>query len=218
MATRTATHAPDANVRVAGLLYLVIILCGLSAEIALRGPLLSGGPDQIAAAVGAAPGQFRLALLADLVMLGADIALALVFYALLRGVSAPMALAAMVLRLMQAVLIAAALVLLSALPFALEAGEARTAALLAHLHANGYDVGLILFGGNSLIMAWLLTRSGGVPRLIATGIGLSGLVYITGGVARLAAPGALEVIQYAYVLPILAESALCLWLLITGRI
>lgn len=218
MPTLTATHAPDATVRVAGLLYLVIILCGLGAELALRGPLLAGGPEQIAAAVEAAPGRFRLALLADLVMLAADIALALVFFALLRGVSASMALAAMVLRLMQAVLIGAALVLLSALPFALEAGEAQTAALLAHLHANGYDVGLVLFGGNSLIMAWLLTRSGGVPRLIATGIGLSGLVYIAGGVARLAAPEALEVIQYAYALPILAESALCLWLLITGRI
>lgn len=205
-------------VRLAGLLYLVIILCGLTAELVLRGPLLSGDAAQIAAAVGAAPGRFRLALLADVVMLAADIGLALLFYALLRGVSQGAALAAMVLRLMQAVLIGAALVLLSALPFALETGAPQTAALLAHLHANGYDIGLILFGGNSLVMTWLFLRSGGVPRVIAAGIGLSGLVYITGGLARLTAPQMLETLQYAYALPVLAESALCLWLLITGRL
>lgn len=210
--------APARAVRLAGLLYLVIIVTGLSAELALRGPLLAGGPEQIAAAVSAALPRFRMALLADVVMLGADIALALLFWRLLRGVSEGAALAAMVLRLMQATLIGAALVLLSALPFALAQGEIALAALLAELHATGYDVGLILFGANSLIMARLLGLSGGVPKVILGGIALSGLVYMTGGLARLAAPAALEMIQYAYALPMLAESALCFWLLVRGRI
>lgn len=215
-----ATARPDARpaVRLAGLLYLTIILTGLSAELALRAPLLSGTPEQIAAAVSGSLPRFRLALLADVVMLGADIALALLFWRLLRPVSEGAALAAMVLRLMQAVVIAVSLVLLSGLPFALEQGEVAVAALLAGLHATGYDFGLILFGANSLIMAWLLRRSGGVPLVILWGIAASGLVYMTGGLARLAAPAALEVLQYAYAVPILAESALCLWLLIKGRI
>ena len=68
------------HVRTAGALYLVIILCGLTAEIALRGPLLAGSPPEIAGAIGANLPQFRLSLLADVIMLLADIALALLFW------------------------------------------------------------------------------------------------------------------------------------------
>lgn len=215
LADRTASTG---SIRLAGLLYLVIILCGLSAELLLRGPLLQGGPADLAAALPAALPRFRLGLLADLVMLGADIALALLFWRLLRAYGATAALAAMILRLMQAGLIAVALLLLSLLPATLALGEDRLAALLVQAHATGYDLGLIFFGANALLMAHLLRRAGGTPRVIPLALALSGLVYIGGGLARLVAPEALPLMAYAYALPVLAESALCLWLLIAGRL
>ncbi len=89
-----ASHTDPRLVRLAGTLYLVIILCGLTAELFLRGPLLQGTPDQIAVALGDNTGQLRLSLVADTVMLLADIALALIFFRLLRHVSEPLALAA----------------------------------------------------------------------------------------------------------------------------
>ena len=208
-----ALHA-QTPVRVAGLLYLVIILSGLSAELVLRGPLMAGGAEAIAANLP----RFRLGLLADMTMLLADIVLALLFFALLRGVHAGLARAAMVFRLMQAALIGMALTLLSVVPGMIAAGDHALAMHMTTLHANGYDIGLILFGVNSLLMAVLLTWSGGVPRIIAWSIGGSGLVYIAGGLARLAAPDLLAVLQYAYALPILAETALCLWLIVMARI
>lgn len=204
--------ASTALPRMAGALYVLIILCGLSAELALRGPIL-GAADTLAAALS----TFRASMLADLTMILADIALALIFYDLLKPVHAPLARAAMVLRLMQAALIGFGLVLLAGVPVALS-DQPDVAMLLTQMHGIGYDIGLIFFGGNSLIMAWLLCRAGGVPQIICAGIGLSGLIYIAGGLARLAAPDLTQALQMAYVIPMLSESALALWLLIAGRI
>ncbi|MFY0691927.1 MAG: DUF4386 domain-containing protein [Paracoccaceae bacterium] len=210
------SHADPGLVRLAGALYLVIILCGLSAELLLRGPLLQGTPDQIARALGANIGQLRLSLMADTVMLLADIALALVFFALLRHISEPLALAAMVFRLGQAVLIGASLMALGSAP-ALLLDAPRVAVHMTELHAIGYDVGLILFAVNSVIMSVMLWRSE-VPKIIAGGIAASGLVYATGSLTRLVAPDWGAVIAPAYVIPMITESALCLWLLIRARL
>ncbi|MFC0157789.1 DUF4386 domain-containing protein [Mameliella alba] len=204
------------HVRTAGALYLVIILCGLTAEIALRGPLLAGSPQEIAAAIGANLPQFRLSLLADVVMLLADIALALLFFAMLRDRAEGLARAAMVFRLGQAVLIGASLIALASAP-ALLADLPRMAVHMTEMHALGYDIGLILFGVTSLLMARLLSL-GATPRIIALGIAAAGLVYLTGSLLRLAAPLLSEAFQPAYLVCILAESALCLWLLITGKV
>ena len=86
------------------------------------------------------------------------------------------------------------------------------------LHATGYDVGLFFFGLNSLLMWRLMRLSGGVPGLIAAAIGISGAIYITGSLLRRAAPGAVEAFEPAYLLPLVAETAFCLWLLVKARI
>lgn len=208
--------ADPSLVRVAGILYLAIILCGLTAELVLRGPLLQGTPDQIAEALSANIGQLRLSLVADVVMLLADVALALVFFVLLRHMSEPLALAAMVFRLGQAVLIGASLMALASAP-SLLADAPRVAVHMTDLHAIGYDVGLILFAVNSVIMSVLLWRSQ-VPKVIAGGIAASGLVYAAGSLTRLVAPDWVAAVEPAYVIPMIAESALCLWLLIRARL
>ena len=202
--------------RFAGALYLAIILCGLTAELFLRGPLLQGTPDQIARALGANIGQLRLSLVADTVMILADVALALVFFGLLRHISEPLALAAMVFRLGQAALIGASLMALASAP-SLLADAPRIAVHMTELHAIGYDVGLILFAVNSVLMSVLLWRSD-VPKVIAVGIAASGLVYATGSLIRLVAPDWVVVMEPAYLIPMIAESALCLWLLIRARL
>jgi len=210
------SHAEPRLVRLAGALYLAIILCGLTAELFLRGPLLQGTPDQIAQALSANVGQLRLSLIADTVMLLADVALALVFFGLLRHISDALALAAMVFRLGQAVLIGASLMALGSAP-SLLVDAPRMAVHMTELHAIGYDVGLILFAVNSVIMSVLLWRSE-VPKVIAGGIAASGLVYATGSLTRLVAPDWVAIIEPAYLIPMIAESALCLWLLIRARL
>ena len=210
------SHTDPRLVRLAGALYLTIILCGLAAELFLRGPLLQGKPDEIARTLGANVGQLRLSLIADTAMLLADISLALVFFGLLRHISEALALAAMVFRLGQAVLIGASLMVLGSAPLLL-ADAPRMAVHMTDLHAIGYDVGLILFAINSVIMSVLLWRSE-IPKVIAGGIAASGLVYAIGSLTRLVAPDWVVVIEPAYLIPMVAESALCLWLLIRARL
>ena len=209
---------PKTTARLAGMAYLVIIFCGVTADLVLRAPLKDATPEMLVNLLQSNPGPFRLSLLADIVMVSADIALALLFFVLLRAASPTLALAVLVLRLMQAAVIAASLVLLTALPGLADAGETGLAQLVFGLHATGYDIGLVFFGLNSLLMWRLLSLSGGVPAWIAYAIGSSGLVYITGSVIRILAPDMVGVFEPAYLLPLVAETSLCLWLLIKARI
>ncbi|WP_072776757.1 DUF4386 domain-containing protein [Marivita hallyeonensis] len=206
-------------VRLAGLLYLVIILSGLSAEFVFRGPLLSSGDATTTIdAIAASMGMFRAGLVGDVVMLLADIALALVFFALLSDRAPILALSAMVFRLMQATVIAASLVLLAAVPGLVTKNQQDLVLAAVQAHAGGYDLGLILFGVNCFLMALIFLKVTALPRMISIGIAAAGVVYITGGLLRLTAPDWLVVFQPAYLICILAEVALCLWLLITGRL
>ncbi|MCU4654112.1 DUF4386 domain-containing protein [Roseibacterium sp. SDUM158016] len=200
--------------RLAGLLYLVIIVFGISSEVLLRGPILAAGDaDAVAAAIAAAPGPLRLSIAADAVMAMADAGLAVLLFLILRPLGTGLALAAMVFRLMQGAVIAASLMFLFA---ALRPDFAPQALALIEMHGVGYDVGLAFFGVNSVLTGMLLCRLGGVARVIAGGIVLSGLVYMTGSALRLADPAIAEAFAPAYGVPVLAESAFCLWLLFAG--
>ena len=208
-----ALDAPR-QIRTAGVLYLVIIISGLTAELALRGPALGGGAETLVTHLS----SIRLSLLADVIMLLADIALALVFFTLLRPVSEALSRAAMVFRLGQAALIGTSLVALSPVPELVEGGGTDLALTFAALHASGYDIGLILFGVNAMLMAKLVCLSRVAPMALPAGLMLTGLVYIAGGITRLAAPDLNVLMQPAYLVCIMTEVGFCLWLLIAGRL
>lgn len=206
--------------RLAGLLYLIIIVAGLGAELGLRGPLIDlGDAAGTAAAILAAPGQFRLAIAADLVMALCDAGLAILLYLVFRAVAPGLALSAMVFRLIQTVLIAASLMaLLTAWLLLTRAEGLADAAVLAlvflDLHGHGYDLGLVFFGVNSLMMGALVWRSGVFARAFGAGLAVAGLVYLTGSGLRFFAPDWSEAFATAYGLTILAETAFCLRLLL----
>lgn len=198
--------------RFAGLCYLIIILCGVGSEIALRGPLIDlSSAEATARAIGAETMRFRLSILADIVMALADAALAVLLFLMFRPVSSGLALSALVFRLLQSGLIAAGLLNLQA---ALLVSDADLALSFITLHAYGYDLGLIFFAVNCMLIAHLVIQSGFVPRALGFGIGLSGLVYLMGSVLRFAAPELHGFIAPAYLVPLVAETAFCLWLLI----
>ncbi len=201
-----------AQARFAGLCYLIIIFCGVGSEVSLRGPLIDLSSAEVTArAIGAETMRFRLSILADVIMAVADAALAILLFLMFRSVSAGLALSALVFRLLQSGLIAAGLLNLQA---ALLVTDADLALSFITLHAYGYDLGLIFFGVNCLLTAHLMINSGFVPRLLGIGIGVSGLVYLTGSTLRFAAPDLHSFAAPAYLLPLIAETAFCLWLLI----
>lgn len=208
------------NVRFAGLLYLVIIVAGLSAELLLRGPLIDlEDANATATAILSAPGKFRLAVAADLVMAVCDAGLAILLYLIFRSTAPELALGAMVFRLIQTVLIAVSLMgLLTGWLLVSRAdmlADAPTLALVFfELHTHGYDLGLVFFGINSLIMGALIWRSGLFARVFGVGLVIAGLVYLVGSSLRVFAPELASAFTPAYALTIVAEAAFCLRLLL----
>jgi hypothetical protein len=153
-------------------------------------------------------------------MAAADAALAILLYLVFRPVAPVLALAAMVFRLIQSVMIAmnlmqmqSALLLVTGAP-GLDAPQAEAMALHAlNLHAHGYDLGLVFFGINSLLTGYLIWLSGLFPRMIGAGVALAGLVYLTGSALRFFAPALFDTFAPAYGITVLAEGAFCLVLL-----
>ena len=159
-------------------------------------------------------------------MAAADAALAILLYLVFRPVAPVLALAAMVFRLIQSVMIAmnlmhmqSALLLITGAP-GLAPAQAEAMALHSlNLHAHGYDLGLVFFGINSLLTGYLIWLSGLFPRVIGGGIFIAGLVYLTGSALRFFAPVLFDSFAPAYGVTILAEGAFCLILLLgwTGQ-
>jgi len=194
---------PKTLSRLAGLSYFGIILSGLTAEIALRGPILGAADPAIALADQTALWRGSMAL--DLVMLTLDAALAFLLFHLLRPFGVTLAGAALGLRFAQMAVIAAHLPLLAAVLTAADPVP------LIERHGIGYDVGLWFFGLNSLVMAALLARAG--ARKLSILIGAAGLVYLIGTMTRLAAPEINAFFQPAYLIAVVAEVSLAIWLL-----
>lgn len=160
--------------RIAGLLYLVVAVCGLFAE-AVRASLVDSG-DATATAQNIRDSEwlFRLSFSSDIVTFTADVALALVFFALFKPVNETLALLAAFFRVAQAAVLAInllnqfmALLLLSGEHYlaALEPAQLDALVLLfMEAHTYGYLIGLVFFGVSTFVLGYLVYRSGAFPR------------------------------------------------------
>ena len=212
--------------RTAGFAWLVIIVAGVFAEFYVRGSLVAAGDAGATAAnIETAEGLFRLGIASDLVMLVADIGVALLLYWLLRPVNQGLAQLAALFRLFQAALLGANLhYLVDALQRLIGGAGVRlsetarqTLALSAlEAHAVGYDLGLVFFAFALFALGTLFFRSGYVPRVLAGALFAGGLVYLVGSLTVLLAPAQAATFEPFYFIPALAELSLALWLLFRG--
>lgn len=227
MTSQLSLVSADRYARLAGVLYLLIIVCGLSGELLVRASLIV--PGDPAATVGnilAAPGLFRAGFAADAIMLISDVAIAVVFYLLFRQVSQALALTAAAFRLIQAAVLASGLLSYYAPMLLLtdpayahglpQEGRDAMVAFYLDLHAHGYDLGLIFFGVSSLLLGQLVRKSRMFPALLGYGLQAAGAVYLVGSAVRFLVPGLHGTVQPLYLIPLIAELAFCLWLLIKG--
>ena len=219
-----ADHAksPRQLARFAGVLYLVIIVCGVGGQGLIREPLLAETAAQTVRNLVDAELAFRLSILADLAMVLADVGLGVLLYLLLAPVNRVLSLAAMAFRLAQAAALGLNLVNLhqavtiaTSTSFAAGQRDALVVSLL-DAHAAGYDLGLVFFAVNCLLVGLLVARARFLPRALGYGIAVSGVVYLVGSAARFVAPELAAALAPAYVIPLLAETALCGWLLVVG--
>lgn len=221
--TRLQTYA-----RIGGVLYLVIIAAGMFAELFVRGKLVvPGNPAATANNIMTHELLWRISIATDLVMHICDVPLMLIFFILLRPVNKELALLALLFNLVQtAVLVANKLNLLTAL-FAI-AGGANLKAFDAnqlyalgynaiHLHDYGFGVGLIFFGFTCLIVGYLISRSGYLPRALGILMQIAGVCYLANSFVLIIDPAfASRMFPFVLLPPFIAELSLCLWLLLKG--
>lgn len=213
--------------RIAGWFYLVIIATGIFAEVFVRSRLIVSGDAELTA--GNILGHqvlFRVGIVSDIVMLAADVVVALALYAVLRPYDRDIALLSTLLRIVMVAILGLNLLnLVAALHYltdtgltaALEPAQRHALAMLAlNKHAIGYDIALVFFGMAIIALGHLLFYSRYVPRILGAGMSLAGIVYIGGSCARVLAPDFAVSLEPAYVLPLVAELSLALWLAFRG--
>lgn len=221
-----AAERPNAwQLRMAGLLYLVLIVLGAFGEMKVRGALVvSGDAAATAHNIMASEGLWRAAIAGDLLMHVLDLPVIVVLYLLLRPVHRGVALFATLINLVQtAVLAANKLNLL--LPLFLLGNAAYLKAfppeqlqamayLAVKVHGFGFGIGLIFFGVACVARGWLLFRSGFVPKALGVLMALAGASYLVNSFALLLAPSVADMLfPFIMLPPLVGETAFALWLL-----
>jgi hypothetical protein len=216
---------PRMEARVAGALYLLVILLGGFAEIAVRQGLVTpDNPGATARAIMAHQALFRWGFAAEMLTNVIAIPLTLIFYRLLAPTGRFWVLLAVLLDLTQNTVNAvnawtqfAPLTLLSGSPdlAAIPAPELAALARLAlKWHDVGFAIGLTFFGFALVIYGAVIFRSGFFPRFLGVLYGLAGACYLLNSTAFFLAPSLQSPV---ILLPCLVgEGALALWLLIVG--
>jgi len=227
MTTRTDAVSPQVYARIAGSLYLIIIIAGALGQIFIRGKLIVAG--DAAATAGnlmASQSLWRIGIAGDLLMHVFDIPLMLALYLLLKPVNKNLAVSAVLFNLIQtAVLVVNKLNLLVPLFLlgnaeylkALEPQQLQALAYLPlKLHDYGFGIGLIFFGCVCLVQGYLIFKSGFLPKTIGVLMALAGLSYLTNSITLLLAPAYAEMVVPVLALALLGELALSLWLIVKG--
>lgn len=219
---------PKRYARLAGVLYLAIILLGLFGELYVRGSLVvSGDAAATLANISASPGLWRAGIVADLLMQVCDVPVIVIFYLLLRPVHRGVALFATLINLVQtAVLVVNKLSLLVPLflidgASSLGAFSAEQRAALSQLainaHGHGFGIGLIFFGFACFAHGWLIYRSGFLPRVLGVLLVVAGVSYLLNSLALLLAPALAGALFPFVLLPaFVGELSLALWLIFQG--
>lgn len=188
MTDKISGASPLVCARVAGLLYLIIIVLGLFGEVFARSALIDPGDAVTTASnITVSEGLFRAGFLTDSIMFLSDVALAVLLFILLKPVNKILALVALVFRLTQTAVIALNLLNYYAASLLLKGSVYTSAfnsvqldsisALLLDLHSHGYDLGLILFGVHCLILGYLIVQSLYLPKFLGYLVMAAGGIY-----------------------------------------
>ena len=225
---RIAEASPRFKARIAGVLYLVIIVAALFAEVFVRGRLIvSGDAAATATNILAHESIYRLGGAADLIAFACDVAVALIFFELFKPVSGTLSMLAAFFRLMHVSIVGistvyhfAPLVLLGDARFlsTFSTNQSQALALVSlRLHALGYNIALVFFGFHCLLIGYLIWRSAFMPRVLGALMAIAGSCYLTNSFANFLSPAVAGHLFPWILLPgALAEWGLTAWLLVVG--
>ena len=227
-ATNSTKFLPQTYARIGGVIYLIIIIAGLFAEIFVRSKLVvSGDPAATATNILSSQLLWRVGICADLIMQVCDIPLMMIFYVLLRPINKNLALLNLLFNVVQtAVLATNKLNLLMPLFLAGDADYLKAidpqqlqalGYLFIRLHDHGLGVGLIFFGFVCLIEGYLIFKSGYFPKTLGVLMQIAGACYLINSFAVFLSPQLAGILFPFILLPcLIAELLLALWMIIKG--
>jgi hypothetical protein len=218
--------APRLEARIAGGIYVLVIVLGAYAELVGRqGLIVPGDPTATLRAIASHQGAYRLGFVAETVTNILAIPSTLLFLRLLSPVGQKLALTALVLDLTQNTINAmnalTQFVPLLLIPGAQDlagftaAEPAALARLALRCHDVGFDIGLTFFGFALLIEGALAFRSGFFPRWLGGLYMLAGACYLASCFDYFLALN-LPIAPWVQLISLVGESAMALWLLIVG--
>lgn len=223
------THAGAASIqtyaRIAGVLFLLSMVAGGFGEFYVPSKLIvSHDAAATAKNIIAFDSLFRWGFTGYLIEAVCDIALSLIFYVLLRPVSKNLALLAAFFGLVSTAVFAGAELFYFAASFILggadylktfSPGQLNTLGLLSlKFYAFGGGIFMVFYGVASLLRAYLIYRSGYLPKFLGVLLALAGLGFIIKNFALVLAPA---YPSDFFLLPMpLAGLSLTAWFLVKG--
>lgn len=166
--------------------------------------------------------MWRLSFAAMFVMLACDVGVAAIFYVLFKPVNRTLSLIACAFRLVLVALVGVALLgryaplllLKDAALASFKSDQLQAMGLLSiKMFERGFDVPLVFFGFDSLVIGWLIYRSRFLPRFLGVLLIVAGLCYLISTFVTLVVPVIrlpFDILLLSYV----AEMILCLWLIV----
>jgi len=228
MMDRIAESSPRARARMAGLLYLIVIVAGGWAQLFVRFHLVVRDDAAATAAnILAREPLFRLGFAADLIGVVCYIGVVFILYELLKPAGRSVSLLAAFFGMAGNAIFAinllnhlAAVVLLDnahALA-AFKPDQVQALALVfLKLHTQGYLIVMVFFGIYMALLGALIFRSAFLPRILGALLVVGGLVDVAISFAVfLAPPFADKLPSYVTSLGGVAEISLALWLFVAG--
>lgn len=226
--TRITEMSPSAKARLAGALYLIIIVSAIFAEMFVRERLVVYSDAAVTAAnITASESLYRAGGVAMLVAISCDVVVALLLYRLLRPVSKTAALLAAAFRLVQVAVLGvnlqnhfAPLLLLrtteGSTVFAAEQLQAQALAAL-RMYAQGFNLAMVFFGFGLMFLGYLIFKSTFLPRLLGILAVIAGACYLTNSIAGFLSPTLASQLFPLILVPcFIGELSLTMWLLIVG--
>ena len=220
-------HQVKKTARVAGLLYLLVVLTGPFVLIYVPGKLfLPGDATAMASNILAHQSLLRAHIVVGLVSELIFIFLVLTLYRLLKAVSEPLASVMVILVLIDAPLAflsvaneVATLTLVRGADFLAVFDKPQRDALAMMFHnldRQGVLVSELFWGLWLLPLGLLVSRSGFLPRLLGGWLIINGLAYVTISFTGLLSPQHLKTVSTIATPCLFGEVAFMLWLLIIG--
>jgi hypothetical protein len=214
--------------RICGLLYFLIIVFGLIAQVFVRDSLVDYSNARVTASnIVASEFWYRFGFVSELLMLVCDVGVTTILFILLKDTNKNFSILSTLFRVVSICILGiAALTHYAALSFlekstflsVFTTEELNAFSLLAvRMHGVGYNISLLFFGFHLIVLSYLIYRSLILPKFLGILLVIGGLCYIVNSLIWFLFPELVKVIYPAILIPCaLGEWILCFWLLIKG--